>query len=76
MAIQNDTLKESVQAGQFNSLFPGRGLIRSLASHPGHWISTLTTFLVIENIPEQEAQVSSIGLFSEPATTTVVQCGH
>ena len=65
-----------MQAGQDSSLFPGLGLILNPLSQEGHWMSTLTIFLVNVKIPEQAEQVSSAGLLSVPATNTVMQFGH
>ena len=47
-----------------------------MRSHPGHSISTLTTFSVNVKPPEQAPQVSSIGRSSVPATRIVWQCGQ
>ena len=70
------TLKELEQEGHLSSRLPGRGRILSRLWQPGHPISTLTVFFVMTKIPEHKEQVSSTGLFSVPAMTTVEQCGH
>ena len=70
------TLNADSQAGQVSSRVPGLGLILNVLSQPGQSISTLTILAVREKLPMQAPQVSSTGLSSVPAMTTVLQCGH
>lgn len=71
--LQNVTLNAESQAGQSSCRVPGRGLIRNFLSHPGHSISTLTTFAVKVKTPVQPLQVRAIGLSSVPATRIILQ---
>ena len=64
------------QAGQAIVLDPGLGFNLNIRSQEGHPISTLTTFGVIRKGALQEPQINSIGLSSEPATTSVLQEGQ
>ena len=66
-------LNAASQAGQFNCLVPGFGLILSFLSQLGHSISTLYGFSVILKTPEQAEQATSSGLSELPASTTVLQ---
>ena len=70
---QKVTLNAASQAGQFNCLVPGFGLILSFLSQLGHSISTLYGFSVILKNPEQAEQATSSGLSELPASTTVLQ---
>ena len=71
--LQNVTLNAELQAGQSSCRVPGRGLILSFLSQPGHSISTFTTFGVKANTPAHPLQVRSIGLSSVPATRIILQ---
>ena len=63
------------QAGQAIVLDPGLGFNLNIRSQEGHPL-TLTTFGVIRKGALQEPQINSIGLSSEPATTSVLQEGQ
>ena len=71
--FQNVTLNAESQAGQSSCRVPGRGLILSFLSQPGHSISTFTTFGVKANTPAHPLQVRSTGLSSVPATRIILQ---